>query len=189
MIMKESLSYNIYVEGEVCEKLYFQHLATLINNCDYATKKVKFFIKEKISPISFYKSRINIYAQKINGKKNDGIQYLHVQDIECYDTDKDKFLKLLDELNEVQKRYKIDYQLGYTNYTFDLWIILHKMTLNNSLEHRKKYIDYINKAYGTKYTNMDDYKRASEFKNTLKMITLDDVKLAIERGKKLEKSM
>lgn len=29
--MKESLSYNISVEGEVCETLYFEHLSKLIN--------------------------------------------------------------------------------------------------------------------------------------------------------------
>lgn len=66
--MKESKSYNISVEGE-CEKYYFDHLAELINNYEKATYKVKFSIKKK-NPLSFAKTRNNIYAQK--GKKSEG---------------------------------------------------------------------------------------------------------------------
>ena len=49
--MKESRSYNISVEGDVCEKIYFEHLEMLINNCSEATFKAKFFCKEKESTI------------------------------------------------------------------------------------------------------------------------------------------
>ena len=66
--LKQSLSYNISVEGEVCEKLYFEHLAKLINECDGAVYKVAFFVRKK-NPSSFYKSRVNTYAKKKKGEK------------------------------------------------------------------------------------------------------------------------
>ena len=64
--IKECLQYNISVEGENCELLYFEHLKKLINECEKAKYKVNFFIRAK-NPSSFTKSRISIYTQK--GKK------------------------------------------------------------------------------------------------------------------------
>ena len=41
MIKKESRQFNISVEGINCEKLYFEHLAKLINNSDRSTYNLK----------------------------------------------------------------------------------------------------------------------------------------------------
>lgn len=52
---------------------------------------------------------------------------IHICDIESngeYHTD--KFQNILKEMSEVKKQKNINYQLGYSNFTFELWIILHK---------------------------------------------------------------
>ena len=77
----------------------------------------------------------------------------------------------------------VDYQLGYSNLTFDLWICLHKKNITVSRGHRKEYVHDVNSAFNKKYSNIDEYKREKEFKAILSTITLDDVKAAIERAK------
>ena len=109
--LKQSLRYNISVEGEVCEKLYFEHLSRLINECDKATYKVSFDIKKK-NPSSFYKSRVNTYARKKKGKAKECITYFHVQDIECYETHNDKFVALINEIKKLEEETGVYYQLG-----------------------------------------------------------------------------
>lgn len=186
---KQSLSYNISVEGEVCEDKYFEHLSELINNCATSKYNVKFFIKKK-NPKSFAKSRINLYNQK--PKKDEGeIKYIHIQDIENYydSYQLDKFKNLIDEINETKRECKIrSYELGYTNYTFDLWIALHKVNLLTPVSDRYQYYKYINQGYNKNYLHMDDYKSEDEFDSILKQIELVDVIAAIERGKKIRKA-
>ena len=62
-------------------------------------------------------------------------------------------LKLL-ETNEVHTRYK----LGYSNFAFELWLILHKRICNFSVEDRSKYVQNINTLYGTDFTKLKDNK-------------------------------
>ena len=101
--IKECLQYNISVEGENCELLYFEHLKKLINECEKAKYKVNFFIRAK-NPSSFAKSRISIYTQK--GKKSEGyVKFFHVQDIEDY-YDKEqlnKFKLIIDDIEKAKK--------------------------------------------------------------------------------------
>ena len=78
---------------------------------------------------------------------------------------------------------QIKYQLGYSNFTFELWIILHKIDFNTPLNHRSQYFSFINRAYGEQFNNLDDYKRENNFKRILKKLTIDDVKEAIKRAK------
>ena len=186
--MKESKSYKISIEGEVCEKLYFEHLEMLINNCNKALYKAKFFVKKK-NPLSFAKSRSNIYASK--GNKHEGfIKYFHIQDIEDYydNFQKEKFFNLIDEINETKKVCNISvYELGYSNFTFDLWMVLHKCNLISPVSDRYQYYTYINKAYNKSYLHMDDYKGEAEFKSCISQITLDDAIQAIDRSKKIRK--
>lgn len=105
--IKECLQYNISVEGENCELLYFEHLKKLINECEKAKYKVNFFIRAK-TPSSFAKSRISIYTQK--GKKSEGyVKFFHVQDIEDY-YDKEqlnKFKLIIDDIEKAKKECNI----------------------------------------------------------------------------------
>ena len=185
--LKQSLRYNISVEGEVCEILYFEHLSRLINECDKATYKVSFDIKKK-NPSSFYKSRVNTYARKKKGKAKECITYFHVQDIECYETHNDKFVALINEIKKLEEETGVYYQLRYTNYTFDLWIIIHKRDMFHCITNRHKYYKDINKAFKTSYNHMDEYKKEEEFRKILDSITLYDVINAVARGEKIRKN-
>lgn len=78
---------------------------------------------------------------------------------------------------------QITYKFGYSNFTFDLWMILHKMDCRGAFSHRKQYIAPINKAYGESFENMDAFKHEANFKRCLKKLTLEDVILAVERAK------
>lgn len=43
---------------------------------------------------------------------------------------------------------QIKYKFGYSNFAFDLWIVLHKIDCNGALPHRRGYLAYINRAFG-----------------------------------------
>ena len=54
MNKKESRLFHISVEGINCEKLYFEHLAKLINNSDRNTYNLK-IAPRKMSPMEYAK--------------------------------------------------------------------------------------------------------------------------------------
>lgn len=54
MNRKESRQFNISVEGINCEKMYFEHLAKLINRSDRNTYNLKVDPK-KMSPLEYAK--------------------------------------------------------------------------------------------------------------------------------------
>ena len=54
MIKKESRQFNISVEGINCEKMYFEHLAKLINSSDRNTYNLK-VDPRKMSPMEYAK--------------------------------------------------------------------------------------------------------------------------------------
>lgn len=80
---------------------------------------------------------------------------------------------------------QISYKFGYTNLTFDLWIILHKVACNASQTHRKNYINPLNRSYGEKFENMDEYKHEDNFKRCLEQLSIDNVRDAIDRANKI----
>ena len=77
---------------------------------------------------------------------------------------------------------KIDYELGYSNFTFELWMVLHKKTCNGSFANRSQYLEPINQAYGEKFEDLAHYKREDNFKRCLSKLSLEDVKSAIGRA-------
>lgn len=78
------------------------------------------------------------------------------------------------------------YDLGYSNYTFELWLLLHVTDMNAPLADRYHYLDYINRAFGTTYKSLSEYKKADNFCQILKdFITLEAVLKAIERSERL----
>ena len=78
---------------------------------------------------------------------------------------------------------QIVYKFGYSNFTFDLWIVLHKTDCFAHLTHRKDYLSYINRAYSKTFESMDEYKYEDNFKQCLNQLTLSDVIKAVERSK------
>lgn len=77
------------------------------------------------------------------------------------------------------------YKLGYSNFTFDLWIALHKIECSASLVDREKYLDYLNSGFGENFISMKDYKKEDNFKRCLGKISLDDVLTAVKRADKI----
>ena len=178
MIKKLCNQYYLSVEGET-EKWYFEYLQKLINSTDEIPYKVKFDIKICKSIISRAKTITAIYSTKA----------FHICDYESNETEHImQFEKVLRELKDVKNiNKKIQYKLGYSNFSFELWIILHKIEQKTSINNRKQYIKGINKAYNENFLTIDEYKEEKNFKKILKQITLEDVIFAINNGNKIRK--
>lgn len=53
---------------------------------------------------------------------------------------------------------KVKYDLGYSNLTFELWIILHKLDCNSSKTNCNHYLSELNKAYNENFEDLREYK-------------------------------
>lgn len=94
-----------------------------------------------------------------------------------------QFTETMDRLAETKKLKKqIVYKFGYSNFSFDLWMVLHKMDYRKSIAHRRLYITPINKAYGESFENMDEFKHEGNFKRCLRQLCLSDVASAMNRA-------
>jgi hypothetical protein len=170
------------VEGET-EELYFQHLSKLINN-DPKLKQVKFVISNITNrkPITFA-SQQNSFTDIILN---------HIIDFEDFDH-LDSFKEILNELSFIKKSNKYpgikNYKLGYSNCSFELWVILHKHDCNTTFLNRTDYLKPINDAYKTSFESLSKYKSESNFVNIiLKSITLKEISDAILRAENIMKN-
>lgn len=162
------------VEGET-EKWYLEHLNRLIRNAPCKTRSVTIVPKHDKSPKSCVQKIPNLY----------GIEITHVCDVESRDdAHRAAFHKILSEI-KAARCGKVNYHLGYSNYSFELWILLHKADFASALSHRDRYLPLINKAYGTVFPGLADYKKEANFKRLLEKIHLQDVIAAIERAKRI----
>lgn len=59
------------------------------------------------------------------------------------------------------------------------------MNCNTSYSHRKQYVTPINRAFGEKFENMDEFKKEANFKRCLSKLQLSNVIDAINRAKKI----
>lgn len=170
--------YYLSVEGET-EKWYFEYLQDLINDKEELPYKVKFDVKINKSIASRAKSISAPYK----------IKAFHICDYESNEkVHTEQFDKVLQDLNNIRKINKnLEYKLGYSNFSFDLWIILHKNQQIGSISHRKQYVKGINNAYGEKFQFIDDYKEEKNFKRILSKISLDDVIEAVNNGNEIRK--
>ena len=178
---KQTKNFVISVEGDNSEKLYFKHLQKLINNYDNKNFNVNFIIK-KCSPSSMVK-KIG-YKDSDKYAKNKTIPYFHIQDIEDYNDpeQKKKFEKLINEIKDQSRPYK----LGYSNYTFELSMLLHVSPMKGSVSHRLLYLSHINKYFNRDYNSLNEYKREDEFQKILdEYISLNSVAIAIKHAKEI----
>ena len=98
-------------------------------------------------------------------------------------------MRELDEMQYVTKNMnrKIKkYELGYSNFTFELWMVLHKDEAFASQNHRRDYLNGINKAFNKDYYSLDDFKKEKEFQTILDTLTLNDIIRAIKRAENIE---
>lgn len=173
---KETRKYTFTVEGET-EMWYFDWLESQINLCDSADYKVSIVAKVQKNPIKYAKSQNTFSTPTI----------VHVCDIESKDEEhKKNFKDVLDQIDKANKLgKKIKYGLGYSNFAFELWIALHKVNCDGPLTHRSQYLLYINRAFNEHFHELDHYKAEDNFKRCLSKLTLNDVKDAITKARRI----
>lgn len=173
---KPTNKYYFSVEGET-EQWYLKWLQDLINNTEESVCKVSIDCPVKKNPLKHAKSltvtkKVVIY----HFFDYESDEPIHVQG----------FQEAMNHMKKAEQLGKqIKYKSGYSNFTFDLWIILHMADCNVSYAHRKQYITPINKAFGEKFENMDEYKQEDNFKRCLNKMNLSNVITAIGRAKKI----
>lgn len=185
MVKKESRQFNISVEGVNCETMYFVHLAKLINNSGRNNYNLKVNPK-KMTPMEYAKR--NAYRPVDNKKNGENLPYFHIQDIEDYydDFQRKKFFGIIKEMRTAEKEFGITYELGYSNYTFELWMLLHVADVFHFVQHRRNYLSLINRHFNKNYSVLDDFKQREEFSSILdEFITLDSIKDAISRAERI----
>ena len=152
--------YFLSCEGET-ERWYFEWLKNQINNDSRTKNKVDIKFK-KLMPSAFAKSNAGTFTKDM---LNDSI-FCRIQDIEDYNDEHiKKFHLLLKSTKEARQRYKkISFIIGYSNFTFEVWILAHKAKVREIVD-RAYYYQEINSAYNTAFINNDDYKHENNFKN------------------------
>jgi hypothetical protein len=174
--MKTTNKYYFSVEGET-EQWYLKWLQDIINATETATHKVSLDCPVQKNPMKRAKSMV------VTGKT----EIWHISD---YESDEeihvDQFRETMDNMKAASSLGKqITYKFGYSNFTFDLWIILHKADCNGTQSHRKNYLAPINRAYGEHFESMDEYKHEDNFKRCLKQLDLNSVIQAVSRAKSI----
>ena len=171
---KETRKYYFSVEGET-EHWYLNWLQNTINAESDAKFRVKLDSQVQKDPL------VRIKKLTILGKT----EITHIFDRESEDeVHVQQFQTVFDRMKAAQNMGKnIKYQLGYSNFTFELWIILHKADCNGSLTNRRQYLAPLNRAYGEDFENLFQYKQEEKFKRILSKLTLEDVRSAIQRSK------
>ena len=148
-----------------------------INNTEESVCKVSIDCPVKKNPLKHAKSltvirKIEIY----HFFDYESDEPIHVQG----------FQDAMDNMKKAEQLGKqIKYKSGYSNFTFDLWILLHMTDCNASYAHRKQYITPINRAFGEKFENMDEYKHEDNFKRCLSKMNLVNVIDAIKRARNI----
>lgn len=174
---KENRRHVFTVEGET-EQWYLEWLQEQINACDKSKYTVSIVPKVQQSPQKYAKTVNPISTPRVT----------HICDYESNDEEHvTKFKNILTELKEANstKGRKFKYSLNYSNFTFELWIVLHKQICNGALTDRTQYLEHINKWYDEKFKNLDQYKQEKNFKRCLSKLTIDNVREAIKRAKNI----
>ncbi len=174
---KENRKYVFTVEGET-EQWYFEWLQKQINACEESKFTVSILPKVQQSPKKYAKTVNPLATPKVT----------HICDYESNDeVHVEKFKNILSELKEANstKGREFKYTLGYSNFTFELWMVLHKQICNGILTNRTQYLPHINKAYSESFENLDQYKHENHFKRCLSRLSLNHVRAAIARAKSL----
>lgn len=175
---KEKRTYYFSVEGET-EKWYLDWLQSIINSTLESKCTVKLDSKIQKNPLARAK------GLTVLGKT----EIIHIFDKESEESNHvQQFQKTLDMMKSAQNIGKsITYKLGYSNFTFELWMILHKIDCYGRLTQRDQYLTLLNRAYNENFENLTQYKHEGNFKRILKKLTLEDVQQAIRRSEVIMK--
>lgn len=174
---KENRRYTFTVEGET-EKWYLEWLQNCLNSQPQAKYVVKIVSSIQQNPKEYAKRIIPISTPKIT----------HFCDYESNNSEHTKkFANILAQLKSASSVVgkSFHYCLGYSNYTFELWMILHKQDCNTIFTDRSQYLGPINKAFHENFLSLKQYKEEKNFKRCLAKLSLDNVKQAIRRSKEI----
>lgn len=173
---KENKKYYFTVEGET-EQWYLKWLQSAINAEKVSLYTVTLDCPIQKDPLKRAKSLSSLNKTEIT----------HIFDYESNDeVHTTQFRTTLDRMKEAQSPKvgkRIRYLLDYSNFTFELWNIFHKIGGNCLLTNRSQYLTSINHAYGEHFENLKQYKHEAAFKRIIKKLTLNDVQDAIKRAK------
>lgn len=159
------------VEGET-EKLYLEWLAAKITAASDRFR-VMFRIAVHSSPDSCVK-RFGLA---------EGDRVYALLDYESTDSaHEEAFRGRLRAMRRTADRTGVQFILGYTNYAFELWLILHRISFTRPVYHRRDYLSYINIAFHTSFRSMHNYKNRGSLRRLLSGLTLDDVTGALQRA-------
>jgi hypothetical protein len=172
--LKPRKKYYFSVEGET-EQWYLKWLQSKINETPQAAAIISFDCPIEKNPLKRAKSLV------VTSK----IDIYHISD---YESEEQIHVKEFKDTMDNMKKAKglgkqITYKFGYSNFTFDLWIILHKADCNGSFTNRGQYLNPINRAYDENFESMDDYKHEDNFKRILNKLTIENVIDAVNRAK------
>lgn len=175
-VRKENITYYFSVEGET-EKCYLDWLQGCINGSPDAKYTVKLDAKIQKDPLA------RVKGMNVLGKT----EITHVFDRESEEPNHTgQFFATLDRMKGAQRLGKnVKYTLGYSNFTFELWIILHKADCNGAKTHRRQYLVPLNNAFHEHFQSLEEYKHETNFRRVLEQLTLDDVKDAIRRSEQI----
>lgn len=181
MLKKRKLTKKYYfsVEGET-EKWYLEWLRDTINAEKDIKAQVALDCKIEKDPVSRVKGISGIIAE---------ITIWHLSDYESDSAQHAKqFKTTMDNMAKAMTLGKqVIYKFGYSNFTFDLWMLLHKSLCYGSFSDRKQYLSPLNQAFGEKFENMNQFKHEKNFKRCLKQLTLKNVIEAVARAKDIMK--
>ena len=177
MKRREHFQYYFMVEGQT-EKWYLEHIQKLINDNAELDASVKFIPYIGKEPMSVVKRLSSPYETILYCLVDcESKEPEHVQAFE-YTLHKMKMAEMTGKA--------VKCELGYSNYAFDLWIVLHKKELLKSLSHRGQYLSYINDLYQTQFQSMSEYKNERNFNSgILNKIKIEDVISAIDRAERI----
>lgn len=171
---KQTLTYYFSVEGET-EQWYLEWLEAQINANENANCIVKFIAQVQKDPVSFIKKLVVQkkttiwHLSDIEGSSDEQIQTVH---------------NTLGRLKEAKGLGKsIIYKWGYSNLSFDLWMVLHKQSCNAELTDVGKYLSHINRVFDEHFESMKEYKEEANFKRCLGKLTFHEVLTALSRAK------
>ena len=159
------------------QKWYLDWLENQINAAPEAKYKVKIKADVQPDPVS--------YGKKLTVQSK--ITVWHLSDIEGSSREQIQSVEsTISRLKDVKKLGKaITYKWGYSNLSFDLWMILHKHSCNAELANVDGYLRHINSAFSASFESMKKYKEEANFKRCLGELSLADVKTAIDRAKNI----
>ncbi|WP_308513836.1 RloB family protein [uncultured Turicimonas sp.] len=172
---KQTKRFNFSVEGET-EKWYLEWLRDVINKEPARVFNVSFNIKVEKNPVKMVK-----FSSPMVGEI-----FFHFFDFEsqypAHVKQRNETFKLL---KEAKNRKKIQYEAAYSNFSFELWILLHKTQLNQSFSDRKQYLPLINKYFGTAFADLREFKIEKNFKSVLNSLNFSDVQTAMNNYGKI----